>query len=235
MVKISDSLNNIVNKVDRVEIEYFTDPLCCWSWAFEPHWRRFINDNKHHIAWRYRMGGMLADWNTYNDPLNDISRPAQMAPLWLQTKYSTHTEIDPDIWLEDPPATSLTACMAVKCAELQSAAAGDMMLIYLRKAVMTRKKNIARKQVILDMAEEMASIYPAPDFEKFKTDFEQNKALTQLKEDLQITKLNNIGRFPTIIMRNPMQTKGLIITGYRPYEVLTEAFNQLNDVLTHQD
>jgi predicted DsbA family dithiol-disulfide isomerase len=181
------------------------------------------------------MGGMIQDWNAYNDPLNDISRPAHMAPLWLQAKYTTHAEIDPDIWLEDPPATSLTACMAVKCAELQSAAAGDLMLLYLRKAVMTRKKNIAKKRVVLELAEEMSSLYPIPDIEQFKTDFEQNNALSQLKEDLQITRTNNIGRFPTIVMRKPMQAKGFIITGYRPFEILTKAFNQLNDVLTHQD
>lgn len=222
-------------KVDRVQIEYFTDPLCCWSWSFEPHWRKFINENKHQISWKYRMGGMIQDWKTYNDPLNDISRPAQMAPLWLQAKYTTHTEIDPDIWLEDPPATSLTACMAVKCAELQSPAAGDAMLLCLRKAVMTRKMNIAKKQVVLDLAKEMSDLYPVPDFEKFKSDFEQNNALPQLKEDLQITKLKNIGRFPTIIMRRPMLTKGLIITGYRPYEVLTEAFAQLIEVPANQN
>ena len=23
-----------------LSIEYYTDPLCCWSWAFEPQWRR---------------------------------------------------------------------------------------------------------------------------------------------------------------------------------------------------
>jgi putative protein-disulfide isomerase len=67
-------------QVDRIEIEYFTDPLCCWSWAFELHWRRFINEYQHLFTWKYRMGGLIRDWKSYSDPLNDITRPAQMGP-----------------------------------------------------------------------------------------------------------------------------------------------------------
>ena len=65
-----------------IEIVYYTDPLCCWSWAFEPHWRRLREEFGGALDWRYRMAAMIADWNSYNDPLNSVNRPVQMGPIW---------------------------------------------------------------------------------------------------------------------------------------------------------
>lgn len=233
MRKYTESTNN--EEVDRIEIEYFTDPLCCWSWAFEPHWRKFVNENQQLIKWRYRMGGMIQDWKNYSDPLNDVTRPAQMAPLWMQVKYTTQSEIDPDIWLFDPPQSSFPACLAVKCAERQSVAAADILLLAMRKAVMTQKKNIARKEVILNLALEIEKNFHILDFSKFESDFEHNRGVNMLKTDLQVAKLGDIGRFPTITMRKSKTEKGIIVVGYRPYHVLQEAFKQLIDVLKHQE
>jgi hypothetical protein len=67
---------------DLVEITYYTDPLCCWSWAFEPQWRRLRYEYSGKIKWRYRMGGLLPDWSSFSDPMNDVSRPIQMGPFW---------------------------------------------------------------------------------------------------------------------------------------------------------
>ena len=40
---------------------YYTDPLCCWSWAFEPHWRRLRDEFGGALDCRYRMAGMIED------------------------------------------------------------------------------------------------------------------------------------------------------------------------------
>lgn len=230
----SESFNNI-NTADRIEIEYFTDPLCCWSWAFEPHWRKFLNENSHLINWRYRMGGMLTDWKSYTDPMNDISRPAQMAPLWLQVKYTLNTKIDPDIWIEDPPHSSIPSCLAVKCAEMQSQAAADLMLFGLRRSVMTKKANIARREVILNLAADLEKKYGILNYDKFENDFERNIAVHHLKDDMQRAKLADIGRFPTVTMRLAKERKGIMIVGYRPFYALMESFQQLTKELEYQD
>lgn len=233
MMNTPGSLNNN-EKADRIEVEYFTDPLCCWSWAFEPHWRQFVNENASYIHWNYRMGGLITDWDNYNDPLNDISRPAHMAPLWLQVKYTTNTDIDPDIWIEDPPYSSLPACMAVKCAEAQSKVAADILLLYLRKGVMTQKLNIGRRDVIFKLAKEVSEKFSILAYEKFESDFENNRLSNSLLLDLQKTKQAGIGRFPTVTMRLPGQSNGIMLIGYRPHSVLSEAFKQLIDVYAGQ-
>src|SRR6478609_7542743 len=108
-----------------LQIVYYTDPLCCWSWAFEPQWRRLRYELGNQMRFRYCMGGLLADWEKYNDPMNAVSRPSQMGPLWFEAKYISGMPIREHIWHKDPPASSYPACIAVKCAALQSAAAEE--------------------------------------------------------------------------------------------------------------
>src|SRR4051794_10923157 len=70
-------------QADRVEISYYTDPLCCWSWAFEPQWRKLKFEYEGKISWRYCMSGLIPSWNDYNDPMHSVSRPIQMGPVWM--------------------------------------------------------------------------------------------------------------------------------------------------------
>lgn len=221
-------MKNDEQQVDRIEIEYFTDPLCSWCWAFEAHWRRFINEHKHIVNWKYRMGGMIKDWNSYNDPFNDVSRPAQMGPLWLQVKHTTGVDINPQIWIEDPPSSSIPSCMAAKCAEMQSAAAGDLMLTLLRKAVMIEGRNIAKTEVIFELARHAEEKYKILNYTTFITDWGSKELKKLIKEDFQRAKLMDVGRFPTLIIQSTDGT-GVILVGYRPYPVLMEAFNFFMD------
>lgn len=227
-------MRNDERQVDRIEIEYFTDPLCCWSWAFEPHWRRFINEHKDIISWRYRMGGMIKDWKNYNDPFNDISRPAQMGPLWFQVKYTTGVDINPQLWITDPPESSIPACMAVKCAEMQSAAAGDLMLNLLRKAVMVDAKNIAKPEVIFELVQKAEEKFKIINYIRFISDWDSKELKTLIKEDFKKAKLLDIGRFPTLTMQSADGT-GVILVGYRPYPVLMEAFNYFTEKLKNKN
>jgi hypothetical protein len=43
----------------RIELVYYTDPLCCWCWAFEPHWRRLRAEVGSALDWPYRLAGMI--------------------------------------------------------------------------------------------------------------------------------------------------------------------------------
>src|SRR3954466_16223308 len=128
---------------ERVEIIYYTDPLCCWSWAFEPQWRRLRYEFGDKIIYRYVMSGLLPEWKNYSDPLYSVSRPMQMGPVWHQASLQSGMQMYDKIWVEDPPASSYPACIAVKCAELQSKKAGDTYLRLAREAIMLHGKNIA--------------------------------------------------------------------------------------------
>lgn len=212
---------------DRVEIVYYTDPLCCWSWAFEPQWRRLRYEFSGKIRWRYRMGGLLPDWNSYNDPMNAVSRPLQMGPVWMEARYVSGMPIQDRIWYEDPPTSSYPACIAVKCAELQSVEVGEQYLRCIREAVMLEGRNIAKNEVLIDEAVKLAQKLPQVfDAAQFENDLKQGAGREAFRQDLQKVRYYQIGRFPTLTLQRPSQP-GVMITGYRPYSVLLDALSRV--------
>lgn len=206
-----------------IEALYFTDPLCSWSWALEPERKRLAAEFGETIHWRTVMGGMISDWLSYTDPLNAVSRPGQMGPQWLHVKQFTGVELDERIWVDDPPASSYPACLAVKAAELQGATAGTLYLERARNAVMRERRNIARTEVLLELAEELARLRSSEfDAAQFRADLGSEAAQDAFREDLKETRYREVGRFPTLIFRVP-RGRGVLLAGYRPYSALRSA------------
>jgi predicted DsbA family dithiol-disulfide isomerase len=211
------------NSCHAVEALYFTDPLCSWSWALEPERKRLEAEFGEAIHWRTLMGGMISDWLSYSDPLNAVSRPAQMGPQWLHVKSLTGVEIDERIWVDDPPGSSYPACLAVKAAQLQGQVAGVEYLGRARQAVMRERRNIARTGVLLELAEELAAAGTVPfDAELFRADLDSDAVREAFREDLRETRYREVGRFPTLIL-HANRGRGILLAGYRPYEVLRSA------------
>lgn len=210
-----------------LEIEYYTDPLCSWSWAFESDWRRLVAEHGHRFAWRYRMGGMIADWRSYSDPLNSVNRPAQMAPQWYHVRTLTGVPLDEGIWLDDPPASSYPACLAMKAAERQGAVWGDRYLRCLREAVMLERRNIARPEVLTELAETLAresgGAFAAS---RFALDLEASETHDAFRQDLMQARYLRIGRFPSLVLHRH-GARSLLLTGCRPYPSLVAALDHL--------
>lgn len=210
-----------------VEVIYYTDPLCCWSWGFEPQWRLLRFAFAGRLAWRYRMGGMIRSWGDFQDAVNAIYRPAQMGPLWLQARHISGMPLDPGLWINDQPSSSWPACVMVKAAELQSPAAAELVLRRLREAVMTRQRNIARPEILRDIARECAEIDGNEiDLPRLLHDMEGRAARGNFMEDLKNARFREIGRFPAFVIRRP-QTAGKVIVGWRPFEALLETVMQV--------
>jgi len=214
-------------EADRIHITYYTDPLCCWSWAFDSEWKKLQTEFSDEIHWRYCMSGLLPGWKNYHDNINSVSRPAQMGPVWMHAGKITGVEIHSDIWIKDPPASSYPACIAVKCAELQSGHAGEKYFRLLQKACMLEGKNISKPQVLLEVAtllrEEKKLKF---NFERFKKNITGNKGIEAFRKDLQEVQYHNINRFPTLVIRKPHKP-AVIVTGYRPFSSLAKILNDL--------
>ncbi|HVW54882.1 MAG TPA: DsbA family protein [Rhizobiaceae bacterium] len=205
-----------------LHVTYYTDPLCCWSWAFEPEWSRLRRALVGRMAWRLRMGGMIRRWDRYEDPLNAIHRPAQMGPLWMQAERQTGVRIESRVWTEDPPDSSWPACLAFKAAELQSAFLGDVYLKRMRRALFIEGLNIARREVLSDIAAESAAASGGSfDAVRWERDMDGEVAKRAFQKDMTDAHLRGIGRFPTLILRRPIGGEKLL-TGWRPYEKLVE-------------
>ena len=218
------------HQADRVKIVFYTDPLCCWSWALQPQWQRFIEQYKEQITYSYCLGGMIPDWNKFNDPFNAVDRPAQMGPIWMEAQHRTGATINDIIWSqEEPPASSYPACIAIKTASLQSYEASEHYMRAVWKAVMVDALNISKKDVLLQVAHNASLKRPdILDYDSFERDYNNAQSRDAFRSDLRQVAYNRIGRFPTLTLTK--YGKGLIMTGFRPYEALVEAFSQLQNV-----
>jgi len=212
---------------DQVAVTYYTDPLCCWSWAMEPQWRRFRFEYQKNVQWRYCMGGLIPGWENFSDPVHAVSRPAQMGPLWMEAAHLSGMPIQNKIWTFDPPASSYPACLAVKCAEDQSFAAGEAYLRLVREAIMIREKNISAKQILIELAEELSSVDSSIlNVEQFTADMVNGVGLEKFRSDLNEVRTKNIRRFPALVFRRKGHAP-LLLQGYRPYVVWLDLMNQL--------
>lgn len=219
-----ENKEDIQLKADSISITYFTDPLCCWSWVFEPEWEKLLTEYKDHVTYRICMGGLLPSWNNYNDEVNSISKPLQMGPMWMHASVITGIHIQHDIWIKDPPSSSYPACIAVKAAQLQSAEAGEKYLYLLRSACMKESKNIAKQSVLLEAAALLAED-KILDIELFKQDLFGSRGKEEFRKDLQEVKYYGINRFPALVFKNKATNNARLITGFHSFEAIIEILN----------
>lgn len=202
----------------------YTDPLCCWSWAFEPVLRQLRTAYGDALHIRYCMGGMLSSWQGYHDPVQSVSRPVQMGPIWMQARQMTGATIDDTIWFKDPPASSYPACVAVKTVALQAPVLEEKYLYKLWEAVMVHGKNIAKREVLLELADDLAAAYPeAFSAEDFAIQLGSKATVDAFRADLQEVSYRRIQRFPSLLVTSGKTGQGLLLTGNRPFEALEKS------------
>lgn len=213
------------SEAGRVQITYFTDPLCCWSWALEPQWRKLQMHYAHAINWRYVMGGLLPDWQHFHDTDQSVSKPIQMGPVWMQATALSGMPTSPRLWFDNPPKSSYPACIGFVCAAKQSSLAGEIYLRLLREGLMIHGENIAEKEVLLKLASDLPAYLPSFDVKQFAADIVNETGLELFKTHLAEARAHNIERYPTLVFRYAGQA--YILTGHRPYFQLEDLLKKL--------
>ena len=209
-----------------MELTFYADPLCCWSWALLAEIEKLESAFPERLNVNICLGGMIQSWNNFQDPLNSINKPSQMGPVWMDAKAKTGIPFDENIWVEDPPSSSFPACIAVKTAELQSEQIGRDYLRLLMRSVMLEGKNISKPEVLAHIANDLALQNPDFDKEKFLKEYNQDLSREAFRKDIQKARMNNIGRYPTVTMI-PAGKRGIVFTGFRPAVVLIDAFRTI--------
>jgi putative protein-disulfide isomerase len=196
----------------------------------EPSWMKLQDEFKGSLEVTYKMAGLLPSFRHFNDPMNSIRKPIHMGPEWLHVKEVTGVDIRHDIWVSNPPSSSFPACIAVKCAELQSKQAGAEYLYLAREAVMLHGANIDKTSILLDLAVELRELIKDFDTAAFQEDLLGERGKNAFRLDWQEAKYFGIKRLPTLIFRKregSMIQGGLMLTGFQSYESLLETINTL--------
>ncbi len=173
--------------MEKIRAEYFTDPLCSWSWGNEPNYRKLREEFGEQILWRHRMGGLMGKWSEdFYDPLYKLSGgdAEAMAKHQEETSIKTEMPVDPSFWLENPPASSHPACIAVKAASFQGAELEDTFLRRIREGFLTEKRQLDNKEALLKLAGEVTSI----NVERLRKDIDSDAARQAFREDWEATR-----------------------------------------------
>ncbi len=113
-----------------VEVRYYSDPACTWSWAAEPALRRLLWEFEGQLDFVWAMGGLARHFGSGHDCYADLMSH------WLNVAARTGMPCDPRLWTEAPISSSFPACVAVEAAAEQGWAAGYAYLRRLREGLL---------------------------------------------------------------------------------------------------
>lgn len=128
-----------------VNVRYFTDPGCVWSWSTEPAVRRLMKEFGESLSWTFAMGGMARE-------IEGDAAHREYVAEWLDTAAETGMPNDPGLWLEGPIRSSYPACMAVIAAADQASDGGYRYLRALREGLICLRRKLDTTEALVEEA-----------------------------------------------------------------------------------
>jgi predicted DsbA family dithiol-disulfide isomerase len=127
-----------------VQVRFYTDPACPWSWAAEPALRRLMweFDGELEIVWV--MGGLARSYEHAN--------LLEVVSQWLVDAAEGGMPCDPRIWTDNPLSSTYPACQAVEAAMEQGWQAGYRYLRTLREGIMFERRKLDHADTLIDAA-----------------------------------------------------------------------------------
>jgi putative protein-disulfide isomerase len=155
-----------------VQVFYYTDPACPWSWALEPAMRKLLRDLGESLRFTYVMCGMARE---FGDPMRLVGQA-------LSAAERTGMPVDPRLWIDGPPRSSFPACIAVKAATEQGDPAPYLRRI--REGLLCRRRKLDTAEALI----EEARAIPGLDLERFRIDLGSHAILEAFGADLDRAK-----------------------------------------------
>lgn len=203
----------------KINILYFTDPICSSCWGIEPHLRKLKLEYGDYFNIEYKMGGLLPTWNTYAG--NDVKTPQDVAAHWDEAGSYYEMPIDGGVWLEDPLHSSYPPGIAFKAAEMQDQQKAAHFLRRIKEMVFLEKKNTTKLEHL-----KVAAIQTGLNAEQLEVDI-QVEAKMRFEADLLLAKNLGIRGFPSIVFTDSKDERYLVY-GFKPYEDFEEALLKWN-------
>ncbi len=154
-----------------VQVRFYTDPVCPWSWAAEPALRRLMWEFEGELEFVWVMGGLARSYENAN--LLDV------VEQWLEDADAGGMPCDPRIWTKNPLDSTYPACRAVKAASAQGWEAGYGYLRTLREGIMFELRKLDDDDALIEAAGRAEL-----DTERFEVDLRSPASEEAFKADL---------------------------------------------------
>lgn len=167
-----------------VQVRYYTDPACSWSWGAEPQLRRLMWEFGDGLRFTWVMGGLARSYGSgYRDSESGVGSGtscfSDLMAQWLETAADSGMPTDPRLWSRNPITSSYPACLAVKAAAEQGTEVAYRYVRRLREGLMTERKKLDHAEALIGEAG------PAGlDLERFRIDLNSNAITEAFAADL---------------------------------------------------
>jgi 2-polyprenyl-6-methoxyphenol hydroxylase-like FAD-dependent oxidoreductase/predicted DsbA family dithiol-disulfide isomerase len=205
---------NTEEQKSKVEVLYFTDPICSTCWTFQSGLRSFRDRYAEKMDFKYVMGGLLPSWNGFNR--GGIRKPEDVYHHWKEVSEQSGIPIDPTIWLTDPVRSSFPSSIAYIAAAIQDEEKSKKYLERLQELVFLERTNIGNVEVLHRLA-----ISFGLDGEQFLDDM-KGRGIGSFLKDLSLVRKYGVNMLPTLLFKKNDDIL-IRINGPQPFEVLERA------------
>ena len=127
-----------------VQLRFYTDPACPWSWNAEPALRRLMWEFDGELEFVWVMGGLTRSYEHAN--------LFEVTTQWLEDAAAGGMPCDPRIWTKNPLDSTYPACRAVKAATEQGPEAAYRYLRGLREGIMCELRKLDDDASLIEAA-----------------------------------------------------------------------------------
>lgn len=207
----------------KVTVDYFTDPLCAWSYASEPTVEKILSTFGGKVDFRFRTLPIIDRIEGEKTPGLKVYTPDELSVAWQEIARKTGTQIDVGLWQQNPPHSSWPANRALKASLRQGIENGRKFIHNLRDAIMRERKNPSDLEVLKAVAGQSGL-----DVERFQEDMTMNA--TQLEQEIVDDRLAAtemcVTATPAFVMTND-DGYMIIIQGQLDFDVIRPAIMSL--------
>jgi protein-disulfide isomerase-like protein with CxxC motif len=183
----------------------------------DPALRKFSILYSERISIKHVYGGLLQNWNGFSDAGNGIRHPADVALHWEEVAKHSGQPINPRVWLDDPLDSSWPACLACLAVRSLEPSRELPYLRLLREAVFLDARNIAREDILAELAERVGI-----DRMRFMARLKGEETALSFQRDRELMHSSGMRGFPSMLFIRGQQTRG--IQGARNFGVIEATY-----------
>ncbi len=198
-----------------IQIDFYTDPYCAWSWALEPGVKEIERVEGAGVSWRLRMKPLVRDREA------DGHSGADIAEKWENVARLTGAEIDATRWRTNPPRSTLPADRATKVAGRFGAELERKFVHELRPMLMQQGRAADDEATLIEAARR-AGI----DVEAFRRALGDTTTDAAIAEDEREALAEGIKATPALVIRNSENDR-VVIEGVRDTDLILRAIQVL--------
>ena len=142
----------------KLAVSYFTDPLCVWALVAQAKLERLLSEMGAHVEVDYRIVPVFGSvpWRFEHGPWAKDGVEGRIAATRRIAEQAGRTDVSGECW-RVMPASSWAPSAAIKAVfalpEGEGSRVGPSYQLALREAFFVHEKNIARRDVQLEVAE----------------------------------------------------------------------------------